>query len=678
MSAEEKKGGGAGAIIAIIIILIIIGGIAFFFMGKGKMPISIPGMKPAGPEVGVEMEVLPEECLMLFKFNMKKLEDPKQKDEIWDMMKQSPNYKANMEKLKTESNIDFETDIKPLIGETMALSAFSIPDPNAQMAEGKRDTSNDHFALVIELKDPKKAGEKLNEMMEKAKEKFKKEDYEGTTLWLPVEEGKSVPAVAIIKNALVLGNTTDDLKKCVDASTKKGKQLKDNKKLEAVLAKLPANSVITVYMDMQTMMEASKEKMEQQAPKMEEMEKFVKAMGGVGYGIAFEKGDVIGKGFVGIDKAADSVIAKAIFETQPTMGVPSTLNLFPKDTSFYSAFDVKLVTNIIIKVAASMPEGEKQFNDFKDEFKKNVGYDFEKDIMDNLAGEAAYAFDFMELMQSFMNPAAAAGANVAAESNLKNIATALEMYSTDNKGHYPEELKELSPEYLKVIPPAPAGMDYYYEAKENPDHFMLGYSKDDSEEISMDHPRYDSNTGIVGGSSTPAGRPQRQTPPILLALKLKDKAKVGEIVTGLLKKAPPMFKEEEHGGVKLHVAPDQFGLGIFEDYLILGTGKASATLKTIIDNKMAADKSLATNSAYIKLKDKMKGKTISVSIIQLEKIMPFMEMAIGMAAMQDPQSAEQAKVFMEKAKEYDSFGSFSEIVDDGVNFEFVITKKAAK
>lgn len=677
MSAEEKKGGGAGAIIAIIIILIIIGGIAFFMMGKGKMPISIPGMKPAGPEVGVEMEVLPEECLMLFKFNMKKLEDPKQKDEIWDMMKQSPNYKTNIEKLKTESNIDFETDIKPLIGDTMALSAFSMPDPNAQMAEGKRDTSNDHFAVVIELKDAKKAGEKLNEMMDKAKEKFKKEDYEGTTLWIPAEEGKNMPSLAIIKNALVLGNTSDDIKKCVDASTKKGKQLKDNKKLEAVMKKLPANSVISVYMDMQTMMEASKEKMADQAPKMEEMDKFVKAMGGVGYGVAFEKGDILGKGFIGIDKAADSAIAKAIFETQPTMGTPTTVNLFPKDTSFYAAFDVKLLYNVIVKVALSMPDGEKQFTQFKEEFKKNVEYDFDKDIMDNLAGEAAYAFDFTELMQSFMNPAAAAGADVAAESNLKNIATALEMYSTDNKGHYPEELKELTPNYLKVIPTAPQGMQYYYEAKENPDHYTVGYSKD-GEELSMDHPRYDSNTGLAGGSSSPEARPKKQTPPILLALKLKDKAKVGEIVASLIKKAGPMFKEEEHGGVKIHGVPGQFGLGLFEDYLILGTGKASATLNTIIDNKMAADKSLAGNSAYMKLKDKMKGKTLSVSLVQMEKIMPFMEMAMGMAAMQDPQSAEQAKVFMEKAKEYDSICSFSEIADDGINFEFVVTKKAAK
>lgn len=37
-------------------------------------------------------------------------------------------------------------------------------------------------------------------------------------------------------------------------------------------------------------------------------------------------------------------------------------------------------------------------------------------------------------------------------SNLKNIGTALEMYSTDFEGRYPRELGQLTPNYLKTIP----------------------------------------------------------------------------------------------------------------------------------------------------------------------------------------------------------------------------------
>lgn len=46
--------------------------------------------------------------------------------------------------------------------------------------------------------------------------------------------------------------------------------------------------------------------------------------------------------------------------------------------------------------------------------------------------------------------------------NMRKIGTALEMYSTDHSGHYPTDLKDLSPEYLKTVPTCPsAGIDTY-------------------------------------------------------------------------------------------------------------------------------------------------------------------------------------------------------------------------
>ena len=46
--------------------------------------------------------------------------------------------------------------------------------------------------------------------------------------------------------------------------------------------------------------------------------------------------------------------------------------------------------------------------------------------------------------------------------NLKTLATACEMYSTDNVGLYPKSLDGLMPKYLPAIPPCPgAGQDTY-------------------------------------------------------------------------------------------------------------------------------------------------------------------------------------------------------------------------
>ncbi|GMU56623.1 MAG: hypothetical protein AMXMBFR33_57690 [Candidatus Xenobia bacterium] len=60
------------------------------------------------------------------------------------------------------------------------------------------------------------------------------------------------------------------------------------------------------------------------------------------------------------------------------------------------------------------------------------------------------------------------GASTACKSNLKNIATALEMFSTDNKGAYPPQLAGLTPNYLKMIPNCPvAGFDTYSSSFES-------------------------------------------------------------------------------------------------------------------------------------------------------------------------------------------------------------------
>lgn len=47
------------------------------------------------------------------------------------------------------------------------------------------------------------------------------------------------------------------------------------------------------------------------------------------------------------------------------------------------------------------------------------------------------------------------GEFTACQSNCNNIGSALEMYSTDHGGKYPESLGELSPDYLKSIPKCP-------------------------------------------------------------------------------------------------------------------------------------------------------------------------------------------------------------------------------
>ena len=73
------------------------------------------------------------------------------------------------------------------------------------------------------------------------------------------------------------------------------------------------------------------------------------------------------------------------------------------------------------------------------------------------------------LLPGFIRPSGQ-GHLAACKSNLKNLATALEMYASDNKGAYPGKLSDMLPgQYMKTLPTCPAcGEDTYspsYQAK---------------------------------------------------------------------------------------------------------------------------------------------------------------------------------------------------------------------
>jgi len=75
----------------------------------------------------------------------------------------------------------------------------------------------------------------------------------------------------------------------------------------------------------------------------------------------------------------------------------------------------------------------------------------------------------------------------ATKSNLKNIGTALEMYSTDNMGLYPRELSEVTPDYLKTLP----RLDYMGDST-NTEYYRdrYGYTGGYGYEVSGDAAHY--------------------------------------------------------------------------------------------------------------------------------------------------------------------------------------------
>lgn len=119
-------------------------------------------------------------------------------------------------------------------------------------------------------------------------------------------------------------------------------------------------------------------------------------------------------------------------------------------------------------------------------------------------------------------PSQRKGAATACASNLKNMATAMEMYSTDWSGKYPPRVTLLAPNYLRTIPKCPAsGKSYLVKlgprAPKNiqkyQDYYFLqctGHAHK-SEGLPASYPQYTSIEGLLGSEYLPQRRSRRRT-----------------------------------------------------------------------------------------------------------------------------------------------------------------------
>lgn len=99
--------------------------------------------------------------------------------------------------------------------------------------------------------------------------------------------------------------------------------------------------------------------------------------------------------------------------------------------------------------------------------------------------------------------ARAQGQVTSCKSNLKNIGTALEMYSTDAGGRFPTGLVRLTPNYLKTVPTcASAGTATYtsgYTNASNPDAYTVfcAGTNHKAVDLAANYPQYTSVRGLI-------------------------------------------------------------------------------------------------------------------------------------------------------------------------------------
>ncbi len=85
------------------------------------------------------------------------------------------------------------------------------------------------------------------------------------------------------------------------------------------------------------------------------------------------------------------------------------------------------------------------------------------------------------------------------KTNLKNLATAYEMYSTDFYGRYPSSPGQLTPNYLRVLPACPTN-DQAYRIESTgatpPDAYTM-WCQGSHPDLAREYPRYTSVQGLL-------------------------------------------------------------------------------------------------------------------------------------------------------------------------------------
>jgi hypothetical protein len=576
------SGSGNSALFAIIAVLILIGGLVFYFATR----------KPTA-KMATMLEILPQESLVLSTVDFGKIEDREVKNNLWNKIKEMETFKQAISEFESTEKINLEEDILSWIGESFTVSVFPV---SSDTSENNKNT-DPSFAVLVSVRDLTTAKTKVPELIEKSGTKYTEETYEGIKIMVP--EKKDAPTLSFYREMLLIGNSAADIKKCIDAGKGKTKALKNNDKATSSLNKLPPNSVITFYIDLEKLI--SEGPGAEDIKKNPEIDKFVKSLNGLAIGMGIRKnGDLTGTGFVGIKKQTESAIAKALLETRTDVGIPSTAKLFPKDTTQYAVFDVKYLYGIMTKLAEAQDGGKEQFDMAKELMKTQIGIDLDKDIFDNLAGEAAYSLNMMDMVQHQLQAA----------------------MSTKN-----------------------------------------------------------SKTGMTAEQQKKAENENQQAP-VVIAIKLKDKAKIQEVIDTLLSKSEGLVSSLDYSDVKLYMLPEEAGgFGIYEDFFLIGMGKGVDRIKAIIDNKMDESKSLASLDSFREIQGKLNKNTLTVGFINVESVIPMMEMALILSSVQKGNGQQQfAREMLAIAKQYTNVWTYSEIESGGIKFDFTAMqdKKTSK
>jgi hypothetical protein len=236
----------------------------------------------------------------------------------------------------------------------------------------------------------------------------------------------------------------------------------------------------------------------------------------------------------------DSALAKAV--ANPGRTDEALLSLLPRNMSTMMAGDLSWGKQVADELSADSPDAQDllgflsaradTYGDVSAAFTGRVAYSSE--LLDHLV-------EMADLQDDRYSYAREQGQLTACKSNLRNIGTALEMYSTDWSGRYPESMDRLTPNYLRDIPECPAAeMDTYTASLQTglgapgndldfQDYYYFECQGHHHPTTPPNQPAYNAIQGLVVSEESYRS-PPRYSPNSVLVLEVRDVAEAHRIL----------------------------------------------------------------------------------------------------------------------------------------------------
>jgi hypothetical protein len=334
-------------------------------------------------------------------------------------------------------------------------------------------------------------------------------------------------------------------------------------------------------------------------------------------------------GFMSIDPKSDSKFAKSLLAAPKNSH--QLLKLVPQSWGYAQDGQLFYCYDAILELVSLFPKGRTALLGMF-ALELAPGGTREQQLRNGFSGEVVSATDLDSLVagvQTGLGQARQSGQTTACKSNLKNIATACEMYSTDYAGRYPASMDKLAPSYLKTVPSCPSSTSaYHFESIQTPDLYTIT-CQGDPHGLGKGLPSYNAIQGLTTGSNDVAAQSAQAAPQPKSAviLGIQDAEKVKALLAPLMVGAQTEKIEGLDASV-LRFGATELRLVYLENpkaLIILPGPGGAASLKQIVACSKGEEKSLQSVSQLSDFTSKKGTKSIALGYTDMNRLKPFLE-----------------------------------------------------